>query len=177
MKRTTLIAAVCAVLVLATGFAAAAPGNVPVSVDTGADDADDQRATGEEQRRANEHSNQSESGTAADGVADERTSRGPSVDLPEHVPDHVSAIHDRISAFLSGDLEGSLGDAISEITPDDGDEAGDDADGSDAERNESDDSGTESDDSGTESDDSGTESDDSETESDDSETESVESDE
>lgn len=45
--------------------------------------------------------------------------KGPPVDMPEQVPDHVTEIHETIRPFL----EGSLGDAISDITPDD-DESG-----------------------------------------------------
>ncbi|WP_049901597.1 hypothetical protein [Natrinema sp. J7-1] len=117
MKRTTLIAVTCAVLIAATGFAAAAPGNAPVSVDSSADD-----------RRGNDHATADhadgnaehrENGAAADSGADASTGQGPSGDLPEQVPDHVSAIHDRVSTFLSGGLDGSLGDAISSVTPDD----------------------------------------------------------
>ncbi|MFA9416294.1 hypothetical protein [Natrinema sp. HArc-T2] len=141
MKRTTLIAAVFAVLIMATGFAVAAPGNAPVDVDTGADSTDDhaesepQHATDHDDRRENAATERNGNGAAADehngnGAADERNGQGPNVDLPAQVPDHVSTIHDRISSFLSGDLETSLGDAISEVTPDDenadeSDEAGD----------------------------------------------------
>lgn len=142
MKRTTLIAALFAVLIMATGFAAAAPGNAPVDVDTGADSTDDhaesepQHATDHDDRSETAATERNENGAAADerngngAATDERNGQGPNVDLPAQVPDHVSTIHDRISSFLSGDLETSLGDAISEVTPDDenadeSDEAGD----------------------------------------------------
>jgi len=113
MKRTTLIAAVFAALIVASGFAAAAPGNAPVDVDTGAATPDDGTNTGPQQTSdaGDRHGNSA--------AADKRSGQGPAVDLPEQVPDHVSAIHERISSYLSGDLEGTLGDAISEVTPDD----------------------------------------------------------
>ncbi len=125
MNRTTIIAVALAALIAATGFAAAAPGSAPVSVDTGADgtDAADHPANDNAQS-ADDRDNGSENGTAAG--ADDRNGQGPAGDLPEQVPDHVSAIHDRISAFLSGDLETSLGDAIGDVTPDDEDAADED---------------------------------------------------
>jgi len=141
MKRTTLIAAVFAALIVASGFAAAAPGNAPVDVDTGADRIDDhaeneqQHANDRDDRSENAATEHTENDAAADerngnGATDERNGQGPNVDLPAQVPDHVSTIHDRISSFLSGDLETSLGDAISAVTPgdenaDESDEAGD----------------------------------------------------
>ncbi|ELY79467.1 hypothetical protein [Natrinema gari] len=128
MKRTTLIAVTCAVLIAATGFAAAAPGTAPVSVDSSADDADDRRANDHATAdHADGNAEHRENGAAADSGADASTGQGPSGDLPEQVPDHVSAIHDRVSAFLSGGLDGSLGDAISSVTPDDDETATDDA--------------------------------------------------
>ncbi|WP_226004609.1 hypothetical protein [Natrinema salinisoli] len=146
MNRTTLIAVALAALIAATGFAAAAPGNAPVSVDANADSPDEQHANehSPDEQHANEHAaddqqadddqNRSENGAAAANAADERNGQGPNVDLPEQVPDHVSQIHDRISSFLNDDLDGSLGDAVSDVTPDDdeSDEA-DDTDEGDAE--------------------------------------------
>ncbi len=44
---------------------------------------------------------------------------GPPTDLPDAVPDFVAEIHDLIRQFLGGDLDGSLGDAVSNVTPDD----------------------------------------------------------
>ncbi|SEQ69339.1 hypothetical protein [Natrinema salaciae] len=138
MKRTTLIAVALAVLIAATGFAAAAPGNAPVSVDTGADSTDEQHTNerGDDER--------SENGAAVGSAADERDGQGPTVDLPDQAPDHVSAIHERISSFLSGDLEGSLGNAIGEVTPGD-DEEPDEADDTEDESQETDDEGADDD--------------------------------
>jgi len=145
MKRTTLIAAVFAALIVASGFAAAAPGNAPVDVDTGADRIDDHAASNAQ--HAADNANRSENSTAADersensaasdnrnqngAAADKRSEnsaaadtdngngQGPAVDLPAQVPDHVSAVHDKISSFLSGDLGSRLGEAISAVTPGD----------------------------------------------------------
>lgn len=53
------------------------------------------------------------------GDAAERDgARGPPSDLPAPVPDHVGAIHDTIRSFLSGALDGSLGEAVSGIASD-----------------------------------------------------------
>ena len=129
MKSTTLLAAGLAALVVFGGTAVALPGNAPV--DANANNAaetapergpnDDRRAGGAPDAAANgsDRSN-----------ADAAGERGPPDDLPSQVPDHVSEIHDLIRQHLSGDLTGSLGDAISEVTPggddDDSDAADDD---------------------------------------------------
>lgn len=57
----------------------------------------------------------SESAGAADAADAAANAAGPAVDLPEQVPDHVSAIHDMVADFLSGDLEGPLGPAVSDV--------------------------------------------------------------
>lgn len=112
MNRTTLIAVACALLVVTTGIAAAV-GNAPAP--TNADDNANERHD-----NADERHDRSGNGTAAaNDEADERNGGGPNVELPDQVPDHVSAIHDQISSFLDGDLEGPLGDAVSEVTPGD----------------------------------------------------------
>ena len=152
MNRTTLIAAVFAVLIAATGFAAAAPGNAPVDIDTGADSPEDyaenepQHATDHDDRSEPAATERSENGAATDerngnSATDERNGQGPTADLPEQVPDHVSAIHDRISSFLDGDLETSLGDAISEVTPDN-ENADESGEADDANEDETDDEQT-----------------------------------
>lgn len=48
----------------------------------------------------------------------------PPVDMPEQVPDFVSEIHQLIRDFHAGDLAGSLGEAISDVTGAEGDAAG-----------------------------------------------------
>ncbi len=152
MKRTTLIAVALAALLMITGFAAAAPGNAPVSVDTDADSTDEQPAN-ERAQSADERDDRSENGATADNGVDDRNGQGPNVDLPDQVPDHVSEIHDRISSFLSGTLDGSLGDAISDVTPDDGDEADDAGDADEANDDDEDSTDDTSDDEDDQSDD------------------------
>lgn len=53
-------------------------------------------------------------GTDNDGSA------GPPGDLPGPVPDFVSTIHDLVSQFIDGTLDGSLGDVISDRLGGDG---------------------------------------------------------
>ena len=43
--------------------------------------------------------------------------RGPPVEMPDQVPDFVSEIHGLVGDFLSGDVTGDLGAAISDLTP------------------------------------------------------------
>lgn len=118
MKRITLVAAGLAALVVTAGTAAALPGNAPVDAGANANDAADSAGGNADAR------------DGSPAGASEQADRGPPVDLPEQVPDHVSRIHDLIRKHLSGDLAGSLGEAISDVTPsDDADEtAGDAAD-------------------------------------------------
>jgi hypothetical protein len=98
MKRTLAVA--LAALVVTAGAVAAAPGN---SGDTPAD--------------------QDANRTASDGPGANApdVDRGPSVDLPAPVPQHVQQIHDAIQQFLDGALDGVLGDEVSDVTPDDSD--------------------------------------------------------
>ena len=140
MKRTTLIAVTCVALLVTAGLAAAAggvsavPGNAPAQ----ADDANESTQSTE----AGEHDVESDAAantSAADDAA-ERTEQGPPADLSDRVsdrvPEHVSAIHERISAFLNDDLETSLGDAVSDVTPGDDESAENDDVGTDGESDE-----------------------------------------
>ncbi|MDS0281012.1 hypothetical protein [Haloarcula onubensis] len=107
----TKIAGVALALLLLTGTAAAMPGAVPAQADdnaeqTGADEpqsADDPSARG------------------ASGPATADADRGPPVDLPGQVPDFVGDLPDRIGQYLDGDIVGSLGEQLRELTPGDGD--------------------------------------------------------
>lgn len=103
MNIKTMLAAGLAALMLFGGTAAALPGNAPA--DAGAND--DANATDE----------RADDGETARGPPTDVGSQGPPTDMPEQVPDHVSQIHDLVGQFLSGDLDGSLGDAISDVTP------------------------------------------------------------
>ena len=125
MKLSKLAAVALAILLVTAGAAAAVPGNAPAFA-------------GNDEAQANDHSqgdenppdhagNASDAGNASvasSGAADHdgasaAEARGPPVDLPSAVPDHVSAIHDLIRQHLAGDLDGSLGEAIADVTPDD----------------------------------------------------------
>lgn len=129
MIRTKLLAIAFAALVVTAGVAAAAPGNATAdAADDGERHADDRgenaTANGNADDRA-ENAGAASANGSDNGNADD--ARGPPVDLPDRVPEHVTQIHEQIGSFLSGDLDGSLGDAISELTPGDADES-DDAD-------------------------------------------------
>ena len=54
--------------------------------------------------------------------------RGPRTDLPAQVPDFVSQIHEIVGQHLDGALDGSLGDHVSGLTPEDGEVAGNQTD-------------------------------------------------
>jgi hypothetical protein len=120
MTRTKLVAVAFAALLVTVGTAAAAPGNAPV--DVGADDQYDDHADAADENAADDDdaANESADGRPAD-AAEDADRRGPPADLPAQVPDHVGEIHDLIRSFLGGD-DGSLGESVSDATPDDGDE-------------------------------------------------------
>ncbi|MFB6073771.1 MAG: hypothetical protein ABEJ89_02020 [Haloarculaceae archaeon] len=128
MKSIRTIAVVAAVLVLATGAAAAMPGHAQaddhaenatqapagdhhVDEQAGNDAADSSPATSGNETAHGHAADQAESGHAA---AD-HGARGPPIDLPAQVPDFVSEIHHMIRQFLDGSLGGSLGDAVSGV--------------------------------------------------------------
>jgi len=148
MTRTKLVAVAFAALLVTVGTVAAAPGNAPV--DVGADDQYDDHADAADDNAADapddddDAANASDDGQPADDHADDNAGddaddgadnadgaaaknadadrRGPPADLPAQVPDHVATIHDLIRSFLSGDDDGSLGESVSDATPDDGGE-------------------------------------------------------
>ncbi|MEF8855853.1 MAG: hypothetical protein V5A16_00375 [Haloplanus sp.] len=132
MIRTKLVAVVFAALLVTVGTVAAAPGNAPV--DVGADDQYDDHAAEENDDHANASDSDGQPADVSADDADENASdaadsaanadasnaerRGPPTDLPAQVPDHVTRIHDLIRSFLDGDRDGSLGDSVSDTTPD-----------------------------------------------------------
>lgn len=123
MKIHRIGAIAIVVLLIVAGAAAAAPGNAPDDIRDGtvpplADDDADERAQ-------NDTDAKETADDARENGMDERDERvqGPPTSLPEQVPDHVSRIHDLIRQFIDGSLDGNLGDAISGVTPDDGDES------------------------------------------------------
>lgn len=113
MKRNVLtivvVVAVLAATLTMAGSAVAVDGNSTVGDQADGDDP-------AEHRSGDDH----EEGTS-DG-------QGPPTDLPDQVPDHVEKIHNKIVQFLNGDFGGNLGEVISGLTPDDGND-GDDDDG------------------------------------------------
>lgn len=90
---------------------------------TAGDDAgtdDNASTTGEDASAAGGDMGDVTSANASDtGETNASEGQGPDATLPEQVPDHVSQVHDLINQFLSGDLGGTLGDAVSGVTPDD----------------------------------------------------------
>ncbi|RMB24221.1 hypothetical protein [Haloplanus aerogenes] len=134
MIRTKLVAVVFVALLVTAGTVAAAPGNAPV--DVGADDQYDDHAE-QADENADDDAENAEDGAdnrddaadaGADNAADEADAgasnaenadrRGPPADLPAQVPDHVAQIHDLIRSFLGSDGDGSLGESVSDATPD-----------------------------------------------------------
>jgi len=109
------IAGVALALLMVTGTAAATPGAPAAQADEntdGTDAAANETATADDDTTAGPADRAPDRpGSAAD--------RGPPVDLPSQVPDFVGDSHDTIGEFLDDDLVGSLGEAISDLTPDD----------------------------------------------------------
>jgi hypothetical protein len=92
MDRIILLAVALAVLVAATGAAAAVPGST-TAADTGATEAGD---------------------TSEPAGGDAVGQAGPRDGLPEPVPDFVSEIHGLIDQFVDGTVD-SLGSAVSDV--------------------------------------------------------------
>lgn len=109
MKLSRLTTALLATLVVtagAVGVVAAAPGGAP----------DDAGAQADE--RGNDNATNETGATAGDGAA-ESDSQGPPIELPESVPERVSAIHDYVRDKIDG-LDVDLGSIVSDVTPGDG---------------------------------------------------------
>lgn len=123
MKLHEIGAIAIVVLLITAGAAAAAPGNAPDDAGEGTvppfagNDVDD--------RAQNDTDAKAPADEARENGMEERhePAQGPPTALPEQVPDHVSQIHDLIRQFIDGSRDGNLGDAISGVTPDDGDES------------------------------------------------------
>ncbi|WP_226021822.1 hypothetical protein [Halomicrobium salinisoli] len=125
MTLKTIAGAVLALLVV-TGTAAALPGAAPAQADDHANDDAAAAADADADSADADDANASESGDA-NARADNAERRGPPTDLPDQVPDFVGDVHDLIDQKLAGDLTGSLGEQISSVTPDEGDENATDA--------------------------------------------------
>lgn len=150
MAPTKTLGALLALLVVATGAAAAMPGNAPVDAPDRADnqttDAEAEAAQTETNETADDESGEADEERQTGGPPEEMAGergppeemagergpptemageRGPPEELPGAAPDFVSEIHATIQDHLSGAVE-DLGSAISGITP--GGEAGGEVD-------------------------------------------------
>lgn len=120
MAPTKTLGVLLALLVVATGAAAAMPGNAPTDAPDRADnqtaDAEAEAAQAESNETADERApadREREAGGPPEEVAGER---GPPTDMPGAVPDFVSEIHATVQDHLGGAVE-DLGAAVSGITP------------------------------------------------------------
>jgi len=155
MNVTQIVGVLLAVAVVAVGATAAAPGNAPTDApsaqgdDHPSDQADADRAgtdaaPGDDPADAADVANASDGhengsvaarsatgATGGHGPPADAGERGPPTDLPAQVPDFVSQIHETIGQHPDGALEGSLGDHVSDLTPEDaedGEAAGNETD-------------------------------------------------
>lgn len=118
MNIKLIAAGFLALAVVASGAAAALPGNAPVDAPMddnpdghAADAAGEQHAEQAGEQRAAQSQEQRAEGAAAG-------QQGPPVDLPSQAPDFVSEIHDLVRQHVSGTLDGILGHQVSDVTPD-----------------------------------------------------------
>jgi hypothetical protein len=150
MNLTKIAGVVLAVVLVAGGTAAALPNDAPT---TNAPDtpAQVENVTEAPDDETDADANETERGPPADRGPD-TAERGPPTDMPEQVPDFVTEIHETINTFLSGELDGDLGSALAEITPDDGEQSADETDGDMTEEDDSETEETDSDDADDEAD-------------------------
>lgn len=139
MHLKPLVAALLAALIITAGAAgtiAATPGNAPDDAGSQGDDhaanesensdtSDDQM--NETARNHSEDDPQNASDRANESAAAAQEERGPPVDMPANVPDHVRQIHAAIRSHLTDNFD-SLGSAISGILSDGGAAADEHAD-------------------------------------------------
>lgn len=143
MASIKTLGALLAVLVVASGAAAAAPGNAPADapVENDSSDAQAQDQMREETANSSEandtESDEPETDSDEEDRAGERPEqagppeavddrRGPPVNMPAQVPGFVSDVHQIVTEHLAGGIDG-LGERIGDLTPG-GDEADADAD-------------------------------------------------
>ncbi len=126
MTPTKTLGVLLALLVVATGAAAAMPGNAPVDAPDRADnqtaDAEAEAAQAEPNETAGERGladRERGAGGPPEAAAGER---GPPTGMPGAVPDFVSEVHATVQDHLGGAVE-DLGAAISGSTPGDADDA------------------------------------------------------
>lgn len=121
MKLTKIAGVTLALLLVASGAAAAMPGNAPADSQAGqAQDNYDGNADEAEDARADDSTESADrSEMSEQASAEER--RGPPTDMPAQAPDFVSEIHQLVNQKLEGSID-NLGEQISAVTPDDADE-------------------------------------------------------
>lgn len=100
-----------AVLMVTAGAAAAMPEDVPAA--SGANE-HEQSSTHRPDDPRNKTARDNTNAAAMMNPADDDTF-GPPTDMPAAVPDHVSAIHELIVSFLTGELDGPVGIPISDV--------------------------------------------------------------
>lgn len=154
MKLTKIAGALLAVLLI-TGSAAALPGAAPAQAEDNADDAQADDYANETAQDADEDDEMNESaGPDAAEAADRQGppedvgpdgERGPPTDMPAPVPDFVSDIHQLVNQKLMGDLDGNLGEQISDVTPGDDESSDEDSETADDETAQDEDTDTSSD--------------------------------
>ena len=133
MSLKRYAAMLLAALVVTAGTAgavAAAPGSGNAPDDAGPNENANDAATDDadgDSAESTDNADASDEGNAS--AADEQ--RGPPADMPEQVPDHVGEIHSLINQFIDGSVS-DLGSAVSDVTPDDENDATDDGDASSA---------------------------------------------
>jgi len=116
MQLKTIAGLVLAALVV-TGTAAALPGNAPAQADEHAND-DAETANATEPRADSDETNES-AGRPDNVPAANDGERGPPTEMPGAVPDFVGEMHSLIDQKIAGELDGSLGEQVSDLTPDD----------------------------------------------------------
>lgn len=110
MKLTQIAGVTLAVLLVATGAAAALPGNAPV--DAPVEQADNS-TDAQEEADANETERDADEDESSEADADRQ---GPPSEMPSQAPSFVSDIHDLIRGKLDGSIS-NLGERISSLTP------------------------------------------------------------
>lgn len=120
MTLRTTIAIALAVLVVGAGVSGAVAAMDQTKTHANETTADDRRPdhAGESHDENETESAGTEAHARGDASANASTEVGPSLDLPSPTPDHVVEIHQRISAYVDGTLNATLGTAVSAVASD-----------------------------------------------------------
>jgi hypothetical protein len=114
MKLTQIAGVILAVLVVATGAAAALPGNAPV--DAPVEQADDDVDANETEEDADEVRDEAADEDESSEEAADEDRQGPPSEMSSQAPSFVSEVHDLIRGKLDGSIS-NLGEQISSLTP------------------------------------------------------------